>query len=597
LTTYEKVLAFWNKIALAHRFFCLGFTMSRSDDIFDVTFDCLLRSLTSNDKKQSKRVVEDSNAEAMLQSILLSEVLRKSTEHKKELAASRVVLLEKYKSNVKLVSNATAQLEGSHKLNVAVSKQYEHVMMRRLATQKNSSEKRMRDLVFEVIGEYGKSNIRILRRQQYLRKTGRTKIVLAVWTMNWQKFALRLKYDLCQSIMAARAADSSAFAATWNVVHCAHLDPHRHKEELEYVIKKLTKKIGLVSEKKLIVQSVVRVSKHGKDKSLTQTAVRMATNTKEFYDILHCLSAWVSKGIVLPAGSASGAGSGAAGSGVGGARPPLGSPAGALRGGVASRGKSAGTSRPRPGTASASGAAGAGAGAGASALQRSPPPLLKDLLSAAPIEWMQPAAYLHAQWSQLFDPAASASASASASGNADDAQQFQQYHHHHHHHQQQLSEPNGSGGACGGNCDDEEVGAFTRFVQQYHAQHTSALWSDRVYFCLEERSLALVVAEQQQQGQGQGQGQGQHFASGSASATDSNSNSSTGRPMSPDSALLAILGDNAEASKEEKRIALENAITVQLQLTLQVFTNVWYFCMLMVVDGYLFRMVDIVYED
>jgi hypothetical protein len=82
---------------------------------------------------------------------------------------------------------------------------------------------------------------------------------------------------------------------------------------------------------------------------------------------------------------------------------------------------------------------------------------------------------------------------------------------------------------------------FASFVRKYHAQYSCSLWSDRAYICLEERSLS----------------------------TRSDHASNT-RAVSPDSALLAILGNITDAGKEEKRLALENAITMQLLVTLQV---------------------------
>ena len=79
----------------------------------------------------------------------------------------------------------------------------------------------MKDLVFEVIGEYGKSNVRLNRRQEYLRKTGRAKVLACIWTHNWQKFSLRLKFDLCQAMLQGRAcSDLASFQAAQNIIQC-----------------------------------------------------------------------------------------------------------------------------------------------------------------------------------------------------------------------------------------------------------------------------------------------------------------------------------------------------------------------------------------
>lgn len=450
-------------------------------DIFDLTFEALQRSLISDGRHE----IDTNSVQTALQSVALSQVSNKLSTKVSEVQRKRRVLIDRYNAAVKEKLNAIAQTEGSRRLNTAICKQYEHAMERRLVCQRSSSERRMKDLVFEVVGEYGKSHIRIARRQEYLRKTGRTKIALSVWNMNWQKFSLRLKFELCQSMIADhRFPDVAVMTLAHNVVQCAHLNCETDKAELESVVKKIAKKSGLIADKRLIIQSVVRIAKNGKDKGLIPSSFKVATNLKELQEIVAVLKAWAKRS-APPASQI--------------ANQPS-NPATMGRN-LSSRGggtRSASGVRPRPLPA---------------AVIPTQGPLLKELLSTSSIAWLHSASFLPTHWDQLYLDQYSNSENPSTT---------------------LLTDP------------------FSNFVRKYHAQHTCTLFSERAYFCLEERSLAGCC----------------------------NTGVPGARAVSPDSALLAVLGDIGEVSREEKRVALENAITMQLLATLQVkssfLNSCWY---------------------
>ena len=434
-------------------------------DIFDLAFEALQQSLYLNGHELDRN--DPNSMDCTLQRFSIAQVPCKLEQKVSEVKRKRQSLIHKYSSSVKDKMNSIAQIEGSHRLNVAICKQYEHALERRLVCQRASSERRMKDLVFEVVGEYGKSHIRIARRQEYLRKTGRTKITLSVWTMNWQKFALRLKFDLGQSMLSDhRIPDHATSAMAFNIVQCAHLSCETDKEELESVVKKLSKKSGLVSDKRLVVQSVVRISKSGKDKGLIPSSFKIADNVKELHEIITVLKAWMKRSVPPVAQAPNLPGNPAAGRNI------------------SSRGRSAGGNRPKPLPTAAVPAQG---------------PLLKELLSTSAVSWQHPASFLPSHWDQLY---------------------MDQY-------------TSGSSDTAGD--------SFANFARKYHAQHTCTAWSERAYFCLEERSLSACC-------------------DAAVSA----------RTASPDTALLAVLGDIAEASRDTKRVALENAITMQLLATVQV---------------------------
>lgn len=332
----------------------------------------------------------------------------------------------------------------------------------------------MKDLVFEVVGEYGKSNIRICRRQEYLRKTGLAKILSASWAQNWRKFAARLKFDICQGMFQDRPPEPQAFLACQSIVQCHHLAPETDTEEIEAVIRKVSKKMGLIADQKMVVQSVVRVAKNSKDRALLSSSFRVATTTKDLQEILQLLKTWGKRSAPPPAPA-----------------PPAQSGSAGVARNISSRGRSAG-----------------GGGRPRALPQSAPPPpvpYLKEMVNTDCVDWLHPASYHPALWDEAYGT-------------------------------QYATAPGGAGTTSAPDQDP-----FTAFVRRYHAQHTGSLWNTRAYFCLEERSLA---------------GRSDREADA--------------RAVSPDSALLAVLSGVADGNKEEKRVALENAITMQLLTTLQV---------------------------
>ena len=54
------------------------------------------------------------------------------------------------------------------------------VVLRRLKQQKEGAERRLRELLYEIIGEYGKSEMRVNRRHTYLKYASRVNMM---WSM------------------------------------------------------------------------------------------------------------------------------------------------------------------------------------------------------------------------------------------------------------------------------------------------------------------------------------------------------------------------------------------------------------------------------
>jgi hypothetical protein len=73
------------------------------------------------------------------------------------------------------------------------------VHLRRLEIQSMNAERRMRELVFEVIGEYGKSDLRMRRRGEYLSYVASMKHFWAISKTSWDRFCTRLLFEACVS--------------------------------------------------------------------------------------------------------------------------------------------------------------------------------------------------------------------------------------------------------------------------------------------------------------------------------------------------------------------------------------------------------------
>ena len=473
--------------------------IGRELDVFDLTFEVLQRSLTVS----SDRDVEIVNRE--VEELVFSQVVSNAEKNCDQLRRARSEVIRRYQALINSKRNALAQLKGSYHLHVANCQQFEHALHRRVANQKNGSERRVRDLIFEVIGEYGKSNIRVLRRQEYLQKTGQTKIAFSVWKLLWQRFALRLKFELFQDIFAGKDVTPSLCNSLKNHFRCDHLSPDTDKDEVTYVLSKVAKKIGLLTERPLVVQSIIKVYKLvGRNKSgeslssVPNQNFRLAATVRELKETVGIISNWVKKGV-----------------------PEVGSP-------IAARPSSGGSRRAHSRTGQRKQQAAASTSA-------SPVPLLKELLSSAWIRWLNPASFAPTLWNDIV---ASLSHGHGSSGSSISS----------------TSHAGGSTSSCG--CGDSEGDAMTEFVRRYHAQHSAALFSDRLYFCLEERSLSNCCAAVLAAGSTVGAGvtDGAHAAQlvGTGTAED------------------FLADDSISLNTTDKKVAVENATTMLLINTLQV---------------------------
>ena len=181
-------------------------TMSRGDVSFDICFDALQASLSSvvtgnasishASKSELKAL---SRTQRKLESAMRSEV----QNGLKRAVAVRIESLERQREAALLRMQTDTE---SHRTDIAAIETYKKKEMegcltqklmseRRLAQQLLSAERRIRELVFEIIGEYGKSDVRFRRRQAYLAYNARIQVAWASHKSRWERFTLRLCHE------------------------------------------------------------------------------------------------------------------------------------------------------------------------------------------------------------------------------------------------------------------------------------------------------------------------------------------------------------------------------------------------------------------
>lgn len=169
-------------------------TINSKHDPFRIVFDVLQSSLsgaTSVDCEKSSRA-ESSNDDDILSSATEKELHQSVLSRLGNVKILRELTMQRLSSKILLDSAKIGVIESSHCQAEANCLRHEELTKRRLEQQLQAAERSMRELVFEIIGEYGKSEVRISRRQNYLLNIAQLKLVRRISQLRWQRFSLRL---------------------------------------------------------------------------------------------------------------------------------------------------------------------------------------------------------------------------------------------------------------------------------------------------------------------------------------------------------------------------------------------------------------------
>jgi hypothetical protein len=210
-----------------------------SFDAFNLTFDTLRLAIQDGHKfateSEHHRLIE--NFESVFSAYATTEAQTAATnklayvqELRKE--RSRQLFHQQHRLNNNLdVIKATAAEAHCH------CEGFSKETKRRRVLQRETAEKRMRELVYEIIGEYGKCQWRVERRKQYIRISMLYGKLLSIWRLAWQRYLLRLRVEVSGQYIS--------HAQHPNALSCALLCPQRDSDEGKAVSILLNRAKGL----------------------------------------------------------------------------------------------------------------------------------------------------------------------------------------------------------------------------------------------------------------------------------------------------------------------------------------------------------------
>ena len=100
--------------------------------------------------------------------------------------------LERFRKDLRCKESELDSVAIGHKTALESCLTQKLVGDRRLKQQQLTAERRIRELVFEIIGEYGKSDVRFRRRQAYLSYSARIDVAFICRNHTWNRFLRRL---------------------------------------------------------------------------------------------------------------------------------------------------------------------------------------------------------------------------------------------------------------------------------------------------------------------------------------------------------------------------------------------------------------------
>jgi hypothetical protein len=193
---------------------------ARMDAMFDTMFQGLQSSLTSiiSDSNLVTRRTEPDEELERTRADIENKLRRDMLFKMKEDAFKRLHHIEEVgKATIEQLVEEKRRLKTEERLLIEIVTQLyntacvrQETIIRRLNMQQQGAERRMRELVFEVIGEYGKSELRMKRRKEYLTYVSTMQHMWTVRKACWDRFAARLVFESCVSCLPTERASSSS---------------------------------------------------------------------------------------------------------------------------------------------------------------------------------------------------------------------------------------------------------------------------------------------------------------------------------------------------------------------------------------------------
>jgi len=262
--------------------------MDKEVDIFKVIFNNLYSSLAADVKN-----CEKDNDRLCVNNIALSKFIIKDTIHCSRQRINNIrnsrSLLTRKVSNTK-ISNKIVDGNICDIYDSALDSCLERVRIikRRLGQQQYLSDRRLRELIFEIAGEYGKSYLRIRRRVEFLRISGRIDAIQTVWRLRWEKLAHRLCYEatsLLNKDMKIYKYDS--------IVQYKILDARADAEEIQAIINILSKRKEFDFVTKTSTTSILKLSKVNLNQPSSHKGIFLARNIAQLKGFANEIRVWM----------------------------------------------------------------------------------------------------------------------------------------------------------------------------------------------------------------------------------------------------------------------------------------------------------------
>lgn len=222
-------------------------------DFFDLTFDTLRSSLV-DDREGRKHVSALEMINRKFDAVVAKDIVTQSNTQLLDVQSTRQSALNnildshaKIRLQAKCLSSSQSVARESCRCVLSSNQ-------RRLKQQITVAENRMRELVFEIVGEYGKGEVRLNRRREYLIRTGELAKVWLITKLMWERFALRLCHDISLPD-GEKSRRSQLKKASTNI-----LCPVKNKDEwrgLETKVRRLQQAI----DDCVVITSMIRVTK------------------------------------------------------------------------------------------------------------------------------------------------------------------------------------------------------------------------------------------------------------------------------------------------------------------------------------------------
>lgn len=241
------------------------------DALFSRTFDILRRTLLVEGRSNCDDLKD---LERQLAAQVQALAAEKAGGDLQEVLRKKKMVTDRYSKLISVYENALVEITSGRKAYEGKALAFALAQRQRLQAQKATAERRLQELVLEMVGEYGKSLVRAWRREQRLSASHHDQLTWCTQKLRWQRFTTRLSFDLSQRCGSMQQQERGKIVLE-------QLLPADHGAEVQRLRKRLAQRIGLLADEPLTLQAAVRVSRLGPRIGTTAQIFHLAQTREE----------------------------------------------------------------------------------------------------------------------------------------------------------------------------------------------------------------------------------------------------------------------------------------------------------------------------